>query len=254
MLPDLRFVFGATLAVAMLAVAGLGLAISSQLLHEARMSSLEPAQSLAYAGQAEDNPFYDPDSALRFTRALAKPEQPTAQPPLAALPEPIPALPALPEEPTALPAERLEPAVAGSDAEPAPARAAETAAAELPAPSDGARLPDAGATVGNPPIEPAPAASEGAAAPAADIRTQAEVTPTVSDRDPAVNAPPPPVKKPVHHKPRPKVARTPRAPSTPDQAFQNSPFQNGNTQWPSYNSSWDTAPNTKKKNGTVAGR
>jgi hypothetical protein len=66
MLPDFRFVLGAILAIALLAVAGLGLVTSVKLAQEARMNPIEDARSLAFAGHAQWNQFYDPDGARRF--------------------------------------------------------------------------------------------------------------------------------------------------------------------------------------------
>jgi hypothetical protein len=233
MLPDLRFVFGATLAIAMLAVAGFGFAISSQLLHQARVGSLEPTQSLAYAGRAEDNPFYDPDSALRFTKALTRPDEATPQPPLAKLPDPVPALPT-----TSAESDKL--------ADPAPAPLVEPVAV-TPPPSEGLKPPEAEAA-GKAPTEPERVASAPAASPGEDIRKEGEAPPAAAES--AADAPPAPARKPAHHKPRPKITRAPRP---PDQTFQNSGVPTGDT-WPSYNDSWGTPPAAKKKNGTVAGR
>jgi hypothetical protein len=79
MLPDFRFVLGAMLAIALLAVAGLGLVTSVQLVREAHMGPLEDQRSLAFAGHAaERNPFYDPDSARRFEGLAGKIDGPVA--------------------------------------------------------------------------------------------------------------------------------------------------------------------------------
>ena len=64
MLPDFRFVLGAILALTMLAVGGLGLVTSVRLVREAHMAPLDESRSLAFAGHAEWNQFYDPDAAL----------------------------------------------------------------------------------------------------------------------------------------------------------------------------------------------
>jgi hypothetical protein len=66
MLPDFRFAFGAMLAIAVLAVTGLGLVTSVRLMHEARIDPIEDARSLAFAGHAEWNRSYDPAGAQRF--------------------------------------------------------------------------------------------------------------------------------------------------------------------------------------------
>ena len=79
MLPDFRFVLGAILAISMLAVAGLGLVTSVRLLHEAQMNPREDQRSLAFAGHAEWNQFYDPDAARRFEGLGKMTETPLAE-------------------------------------------------------------------------------------------------------------------------------------------------------------------------------
>jgi hypothetical protein len=78
MLPDFRFVLGAILALAMLAVGGLGLVTSVQLMREAHMAPVEESRSLAFAGRPELNRFYDPDAARRFEGLAGKVEAPLA--------------------------------------------------------------------------------------------------------------------------------------------------------------------------------
>jgi hypothetical protein len=117
MLPDFRFVLGAMLAIALLAVAGLGLVTSVQLVREAHMGPLEDQRSLAFAGHAERNPFYDPDSARRFEGLTGKIDGPVAPARLetpaetsAGAPPIAPPIALSPEERTAsIPARRLEP-------------------------------------------------------------------------------------------------------------------------------------------------
>jgi hypothetical protein len=132
MLPDFRFVLGAILALTMLAVGGLGLVTSVQLVREAHMAPLEEPRSLAFAGRAQWNQFYDPDAARRFEALAGKPEAPVAEarlePPAEtfAPPQPAPAVtaspaptPAPPEEVTAaIPAPRPEAFVAPNDVPP----------------------------------------------------------------------------------------------------------------------------------------
>src|ERR1700722_1029910 len=65
MLPDFRFAIGAILAITMLGVTGFGLAMSVQLMHEARVGSFDASRSLAFAENAERNRFYDPEAARR---------------------------------------------------------------------------------------------------------------------------------------------------------------------------------------------
>jgi hypothetical protein len=246
MVPDLRFVLGASLAIAMLAVAGFGLAISSQLLHQARVNPVESTQSLAYAGRAEDNPFYDPSSALRFTKAKA--DDPAVPLLMAKPPNPIPTPPATPEEPITTPANRIEANVAGDKAaDPPPA--IEPAAAETLMPSEGTKPPEGSAgAAASPAVETERVANAPAVSPAADIRKDED--PPSPAENAAESAPPAPATKPVHHRPRPKVARAPRP---GEQGFQYSGFPTGYTQqWSSYGSPWGTAPGAKRKNGAVA--
>jgi hypothetical protein len=245
MLPDLRFVMGASLAIAMLAVAGLGLAISTQLLHEARVNPVVETQSLAYAGQAQDNPFYDPGSALRFTRGLGKPDEAAVPLRVPLPPEPNPDASAKPEEPAANPADRIEANLA-VDKDPAPP-AVEPAVAERPAPSEATKPPEGSAAAApSPPAEPERVANAPAASPAADVRKEEDSLPAGNATE---SASPAAAAKPVHHRPRPKFARTPRA---GEQGFQYSGFPTGNTQWSSYANTWGTPPGTKKKTGTAA--
>ncbi len=79
MVPDLRFVLGAILAIAVLAVAGLGLATSVQLMQEAQLNPVEDARSLAFAGHPEWNQFYDPAGARRFEGLADDTEGPLAK-------------------------------------------------------------------------------------------------------------------------------------------------------------------------------
>jgi hypothetical protein len=79
MVPDLRFVLGAVLALAVLAVAGLGLATSVQLMQEAQLNPVEDARSLAFAGHPEWNQFYDPAGARRFAGLADNTDGPVAQ-------------------------------------------------------------------------------------------------------------------------------------------------------------------------------
>src|SRR5260370_11298318 len=118
MLPDFGLVLGASVAIALLAVAGLGLVTSVQLAREARMVPLGDARSLAFAGHAEWNQFYDPDGARRFEGLAGKTESPVAEarletPAETSLIAPEVIAPVSPEERTAnIPAPRLEPVVA----------------------------------------------------------------------------------------------------------------------------------------------
>jgi hypothetical protein len=110
MLPDLRFLLGAALAIALLAVAGVGLIASTRLLHEARIAPIEERRSLAYAGrpnQRDDGglPALISDGPPAPTRPMAAP---IAPPPVEALPDPPQA--ETPDEPPAEPARTSPPA------------------------------------------------------------------------------------------------------------------------------------------------
>jgi hypothetical protein len=75
MLPDLRFVFGAAVAVSLLGLTTLGVFAAVRLAHQAKMGPLETSRNLAFADHAEWNPFYDPSSARLFQR-IARPADP----------------------------------------------------------------------------------------------------------------------------------------------------------------------------------
>ena len=81
MRPDFRFILGAILAIALLAVAGLGLVTSVRLMQEARISPIGDARSLAFAGGAGSNRFYDPEGARRFEGLAGRTEGPLAEAP-----------------------------------------------------------------------------------------------------------------------------------------------------------------------------
>jgi hypothetical protein len=59
MLSDLRFVFGALMATAMLAVAAFGIGVSMRLAREAKLGPFETTRRLAYTDRGEWNKFYD---------------------------------------------------------------------------------------------------------------------------------------------------------------------------------------------------
>src|SRR5580704_5848589 len=111
MLPDFRFVLGAILAITLLAVAGLGLVTSVRLVQEARINPIEDARSLAFAGQAQWNQFYDPEGTRRFedwggkapaTEArLETPAETAEMPPPVAAPAPAAVPPEAPQDQTA---------------------------------------------------------------------------------------------------------------------------------------------------------
>jgi hypothetical protein len=192
MLPDFRFALGALLAITLIAVAGLGLVTSVRLAREARIGPLDDSRSLAYAGHAEWNQFYDPDGARRFEGLAGKTESPVAEPPRAPPPEaaataPAEPAPAAPEERTAsLPSDRREPTdrrepeiapvvapiIAAKPPETDPPKSdpppetAPAAIAALPAEPASAPAPGAPVPVASAPDAPAPSASAPEAPPA----------------------------------------------------------------------------------------
>ena len=175
MLPDFRFVLGAILAITLLAVAGLGLVTSVRLVQEARINPIEDARSLAFAGQAQWNQFYDPEGARRFedmagkapaTEARLETPAETAEmaPPVAAAAVPHEA----PQDQTAsLPVRQPDPVIGAVDA---PSIADDRPPASDPPPTtDPAQLPETATavSVAAPPAQaPAPPA---AAAPAPEV-------------------------------------------------------------------------------------
>jgi hypothetical protein len=252
MLPDFRFVFGAALAFAMLGTAGFGLAISVRLLHDADMASIEPTHSLAYAEPVQENPSRDIDSAPGFAGAAGGPEDHAG---LEASPPPASGSPGNPDERVAAspPEHAEEEATAGKPAETASARTAEAAPAEPTPAAEESKIapPDAAAEAartGTPFPDPERLATAPALVPAAESR-KGEDPPAQLETDlqatPASASATTPV-RPVHRKPRPRLARVQR-PAPAEQSFQTLGFPTSNTQWPGYNDQWGTAPATKKR-------
>jgi hypothetical protein len=66
MLPDLRFVFGALMVIAITGMIGVGLFVSAQLFHQAKMGPTDSRRNLAFTDRAEWNQFYEPGSVRRF--------------------------------------------------------------------------------------------------------------------------------------------------------------------------------------------
>jgi hypothetical protein len=175
MLPDFRFVLGAILAIALLAVAGLGLVTSVKLAQEARMNPIEDARSLAFAGHAQWNQFYDPDGARRFeglggkapaieARLEAPAEISEIAPPVAA-PALVPAV--VPQEQTAsISAHQSDPDIGAVDA---PSIADDKPPASDPPRTDPPQLPEteAAVTIAVPPTEVVGALAPEAQAPGA---------------------------------------------------------------------------------------
>ena len=207
MLPDFRFALGALLAIALIAVAGLGLVTSVRLAREARIGPLDDSRSLAYAGHAEWNQFYDPDGARRFQGLAGKTGAPLAEPPspipaeaLAVEPPAAAPAPAAPEERTAsIPTDRREPtdrqdrettAVAApvlpdkapetepprADPEPEPEKAPALTAA-LPAEPAGAPAPVAPIPDASAPDAPSAPVSSASPAPAPAVSAPSTPTP-----------------------------------------------------------------------------
>jgi hypothetical protein len=278
MLPDFRFVLGAILAISMLAVAGLGLVTSVRLLHEAQMNPREDQRSLAFAGHAEWNQFYDPDGARRFEGLAGKTEDPLAQARLETPVEtPVIALPVIapvsPEEQTAsIPPSRVDPDIAPVPAEDRaadpphadPLQSAETAAVTIAAPAEqviGVPAPDVPGTNGS----GAPPAERVASAPTTSPRpdlSQETRTPAqepaqpraAGDPLPKLTPPIPPARPKVHF--RRKVARV-RVHSVgvaSQQPWQSPGFPSTNAPWPGYDENFTGATTTKKTTGTLSNR
>lgn len=66
MLPDLRFIFGALMVLAVTGMIGAGLFISARLFNQAKTGPLESRRNLAFTDSAEWNQFYEPGSVRRF--------------------------------------------------------------------------------------------------------------------------------------------------------------------------------------------
>jgi hypothetical protein len=265
MLPDFRFVLGAVLAITLLAVAGLGLVTSVQLVREAHMAPLEDTRSLAFAGHAEWNQFYDPDGARRFEGLAGKPEGPVAAarletPAETSLIAPPAIGPVSPEERTAgIPAIRLDPAPGLADEktldktlETDPPRADPPHLAETPAAvTIAAPAADAPDVPSAERVASAPATS-----PAADLREETRTrkqTPTEPQAagDPVPDwAPPTPRARPKAHFHR-RIARAHIRSIAPpsQQTWANAGYP---PLWPGYDDQF-TGATTKKSTGKLTG-
>jgi hypothetical protein len=279
MLPDFRFVLGAILAISMLAVAGLGLVTSVRLLHEAQMSPREDQRTLAFAGHAEWNQFYDPDGARRFEGLAGKTEGPLAQARLETPAEPSAIAPPViapvsPEERTAsIPPSRVDSDIAPNPAEDRtpeadpphadPAQSAEIAAATIAAPAEpavgppapevpgtnGSGAPPAERVASAPTVSPGPDFSQETRTPAqesAQPRAAGDLSPRL--------APPLPLARPKVRF-RKKVARvhirSVRVVS--QQPGQNSGFPPTSAPWPGYDDKFTGATTTQKSTGKLTG-
>jgi hypothetical protein len=275
MLPDFRFVLGGILAITLLAVAGLGLVTSVRLAQEARMGPLQDSRSLAYAGHAEWNQFYDPDAARRFEDLAKKTEGPLAETRIETPAETSAIAPSSPEERTAsIPAHRPEPDVApiiapvtvkAPDTDPPqtdPPPLAETPTAP-PAEAAGGLTPDVPGPAGSG-AAPERIASAPAAWPGADLRDGTQMpTPTPApapapaqpqasgDPHPDSTPPAPRVRPKPHFRKKIVRAHIHRFVAAKPQAVQNSGFSTSNAPWPGY----DSFPGaiTKKNTGNLTG-
>jgi hypothetical protein len=282
MLADFRFVLGAILAIAVLAVAGLGLVTSVRLLHEARLGPLEDGRSLAYAGHAEWNQFYDPDGARRFEGLAGRTEAPVAE----ARPEPAPeALPTM-APPAVVPVvgseERTDSIPGRPEAEIVPVIAPVTVDDRSPEAdpphADPPPLPQvpAAVTLAAPPADSAgaPTVSGTAVRDAAPLErvASAPATSPAADPVPEKQAPaqeparphaagnPPPDRTPSAPRARPKTqfrkkiarAHIRRIVPASRQTVQNSGFQTPNAAWPGYDGQ-STGTTTKKNAGNFSG-
>src|SRR5262249_25543589 len=72
MLANLRFVLGATLAAALLAVTTLGLVATARMTHQTKVGPLESSRSVAFDDRTDWNQFNDPDGARRFEELTRK--------------------------------------------------------------------------------------------------------------------------------------------------------------------------------------
>jgi hypothetical protein len=102
-MPDLRFILGAVLATALLAVTALGIAATLRLAQHARHGPLQNSGSLAYSDASDWNQFIDPTAARRFDELMRPVEgvsMPVSETAIADVP--APAAPSAFPEPTAL--------------------------------------------------------------------------------------------------------------------------------------------------------
>jgi hypothetical protein len=232
MLPDLRFALGATLAVAVLIVAGFGVVASVELVHQAQMGSLEGTQTLAYAGHAEWNQFYDPDNARRFVEATEQAKLPSepASSEVAPASSPLPP-PEAPQQQTAdASGEQVEALPAGEKPEPT-----------RPAADEAGVEPVQVAVAPAPPRETNGPLENATPGPSQTIVDPAKV-PAVDDTAPSPKA-----------KVRRKLARPHLrhpAPPPPQQTFQNV-FQTSSSPWPIFGSSSPPATAPAKKTTAV---
>jgi hypothetical protein len=271
MLPDFRFALGAVLALAMIAVGGLGLVTSVQLVREAHMAPLEESRSLAFAGRAEWNQFYDPEAARRFEGLAGKTEAPVAEARLerpaeaSALASPVPAPPVMvppaitpadPEERTAaIPAHRPEPAPEVAPVHADDKAAERTAEADPPAPQPVAAAPAETAAPNGERIASLPILSPGSD-PHGESRTpppeSGPAQPEANDAQPPDSTPPTPRARPkVHFRRRIARVHIRRIPPVAPQPLENSGFPP--SPWPGYDTQI-TGTTATKNAGKLTGR
>jgi hypothetical protein len=280
MLPDFRFVLGAILAITLLAVAGLGLVTSVRLVQEARISPIEDARSLAFAGHAEWNQFYDADGARRFEGLAGKTEGPATEagletpaetsviaPPVVAPPvsaqvgpeDRIASIPANRPDPDISPevADGKTPEINPPQSDPPPS--AETPmAVTIAAPTEAAAAPVPAISVAPPAqrVASAPATSPGPDRPE-EAKMPTPAAPQAAGDQQPESAPPAPRARPNVHLRR-KIARRHMRGVAPasQQTWQNSGFPTSSA-WPGYDNQFTGASSTKntgKLTGTLSNR
>jgi hypothetical protein len=276
MLPDFRFALGAILALTLLAVAGLGLVTSVRLVQEARISPIEDARSLAFAGHAKWNQFYDPDGARRFEGSAGQTEGPPADARLETPAEtsaiaPLVSAEMAPEDRTAsIPVNRPDPDISpviadGKTPETDPPHTDPPPLAETPMaatiaapPAEAAGAPVSDVSVG-PPAQRV--ASAPTVSPALDNLEETQMPTPAAPRtaaDPRPDSmPPTPRARPQAHFRRKIARRHIRTVAPPSQqTLQNSGFPTSNA-WPGYDSHFTGASSTKntgKLTGTLSNR
>ncbi len=176
MLPDFRFVIGATLAVVVLAVTSFGLFMAVRVTHQAKVGPFESSRSPVFDDRADWNQFYDPAGARRFEERARKADAEVSVQRAAESP------------PDASPPPAVQP--------PAPAQAAQSQAAQGEAaqlePRGNDRVGESAAPVPNAPTEMAlapPAAPASVAAPAPAPAEPAVVTPSEPPSPPSLATP-----------------------------------------------------------------
>jgi hypothetical protein len=149
MLPDFRFVIGATLAIALLGIAAFGITTAVRLSHEAKIGPLEAMRSVAFDERADWNQFSDPELARRFDVFARQPEAGPATP----VPEPVAAT-EVPQAALAVPA--IE---ASAPAEPSANIPPDSATDAIAVQDNEPLATDVGANLKQPPLEIEPAAT-----------------------------------------------------------------------------------------------